>query len=97
MLLARSDFVSFLQRKLDEAQFPVHVFSLLALLVLHNGTDARVMTSSQGQEASWLWSMCLNILEVRADSGFYRVLLKLGQVCQIHKGTGSQLVVVYVS
>ncbi len=31
-------------------------------------------------EASLQWSLQVNILEVRADSGFYRVLLKLGQV-----------------
>ncbi len=29
------------------------------------------------REASWWWSVSLNILEVRAKSGFYRVLLKL--------------------
>ena len=55
------------------------------------------MSSSQGgvREASLSWSVQLNILEARADRGFYRGLLKLGQVCQVHKGTGSQLVVVW--
>ncbi len=38
------------------------------------------------QEDSWQWSVYLNILEVRADSGFYRGLLKLQ--C-IHSATSS--------
>ncbi len=34
------------------------------------------------QEASRWWSVYLYILEARADSRFYRVLPKLGQVCE---------------
>ncbi len=33
------------------------------------------------QEASGWWSVLINILESRANSGFYRVLLKLLGMC----------------
>ena len=36
---------------------------------------------SRVQEASLLWSLLVNILDARADSGFYRVLLKLLGMC----------------
>ena len=41
--------------------------------------------NSQGYRKPVGCGLCLNILEVRADSGFYRVLLKLGQVCRVQR------------
>ncbi len=61
--------------------------------------DERNVESARVREASLLWSVSENILEVRADSRFYRVLLKLlvcSQQLAVLPTLGSAVFRVYV-
>ena len=53
------------------------------------------MSSSYGfvrvWEVSLLWSVQVNILEARADSGFYRVLVKQFGMCAVISSQGSSV------
>ncbi len=77
--------------KNDESEWRPHARGMSNQYSLHTATP---VSSSQGCRKPVWWSVQVNILEARADSGFCGVLLKLGQVCRVCKGTGSQSVVV---